>query len=565
MKIIHFLFFLLFPFFSHSQELIKAVKRYTIELPDSSKEFTSLVNSAIQIFNNHAYFTGTQHLGNYRSNYIFNFDLLSNELKYIKSNLPFENSMDYPIGASFFEINNNLYLHLNLDYVPDFYNQNLNNQIFISSLSNDSIFPELSIPERFPAKGLAHNDSILCFTSTNNDQSFLNIYDVINKTLNEIRLDSIFNDVLYTFPYANGDFPRGTDADFRFSIIKNNIIYFTTFVYNNISQNQEVNLFSYNFQNNEFDILFNYSDSLFNHQFRKMYLHNNEIRFQYIKIEQNGKKDLYELSISNNSFISKKITELPSNYMFEKNIKYINPSPGLSNIHFITNLNSIKDSIFFVSISDNNGVYKSNLQQSYSSLYSPPVLVYENKIVIPHYFRIRNDDFSNDLIQQINVYDENLNLLYTYIDSLLSFQDVFGEPCNKIISGQYIVENDSLFLYAALNNFACNLNSGINPYDGFRIVKYYIDINSILSNHQVIENNFVSIFPNPGNQSFNLQSTEFKGMSNISVSNQLGQIIYQTQQNEPNITIQADAWPAGIYFVNVKQANAIQTLKWIKQ
>jgi hypothetical protein len=123
--------------------------------------------------------------------------------------------------------------------------------------------------------------------------------------------------------------------------------------------------------------------------------------------------------------------------------------------------------------------------------------------------------------------------------------------------------NDSLFGFVVYNNKIPPPGANYTKY-GFRIFKYYIDEQALSINNEIKINN-INLFPNPGNQSFNLQSSEFKGMSNISVSNQLGQLIYQTQQNEPNITIQADAWPAGIYFVNVKQANAIQTLKWIKQ
>jgi hypothetical protein len=123
--------------------------------------------------------------------------------------------------------------------------------------------------------------------------------------------------------------------------------------------------------------------------------------------------------------------------------------------------------------------------------------------------------------------------------------------------------NDSLFGFVVYNNKFPPPGANYTKY-GFRIFKYYID-EQALSIKNEIQNNDLSIFPNPGKETFTLQSKEFKGASQITVSNQLGQIIYQTQQKEPNITIQANDWPAGIYFVKVKQNNTIQTLKWIKQ
>jgi hypothetical protein len=123
--------------------------------------------------------------------------------------------------------------------------------------------------------------------------------------------------------------------------------------------------------------------------------------------------------------------------------------------------------------------------------------------------------------------------------------------------------NDSLFGFVVYNNKFPPPNANYTQY-GFRIFKYYIN-EQALSIKDEIQINDLSIFPNPGNQSLTIQSKEFKGASQITVNNHLGQIIHQTQQKESNITIQANDWPAGIYFVKVKQNNTIQTLKWIKQ
>lgn len=564
MKLLISFAFTLLASISNSQEFIKVIKRYNIEIPDSSKENSGLYISPIYIKDSHLYIAASHYFDEYNSNFFIDCNLISDELKYFKKNLPVLESFLFPSAVSIFEINDKIFIYNNPHLIPNLDEDTTRNIMLVSYINNDTLKTEISIQESYSAQGLAYNDSLIYFTSVKDELSYLNIYDVNNNLLNQINLNNVTPPIIYSYPA--GGYPGFTNAYIRNSEILGNKLYFTSFeIINPNNPILNVNLYSYDNSTGVIDVLFSKNDSLFSSYFNKLYKHNNKVKFQYIKYNNLSQEILCELTIHENMLESKELYVLPdfSGLSYRKVI-YMNPSMNLNNIHILRTLNS-NDSIRIVNLSDQSNIKITKARSNYEISTDLPILVYDNKIVMASYHRIRYPDFTSDFVQKVQIFDSDFNELYTFIDTALSFKDELSLPCNKIIYGQYVIENDSLFLYGAISNLFCSQNIGINPNDGFRIVKYYIDINSILSSPNVIENKLVSIFPNPGNQSLTIQSKEFKGASQITVSNYLGQIIHQTKQNESNITIQANDWPAGIYFVKVKRNNTIQTLKWIKQ
>lgn len=82
------------------------------------------------------------------------------------------------------------------------------------------------------------------------------------------------------------------------------------------------------------------------------------------------------------------------------------------------------------------------------------------------------------------------------------------------------------------------------------------------------ENGPVLAYPQPFSSNFNLQwPSGLQGELVISIHNSLGQTMFQTVSpaEQTLITIRTETWPAGMYYVNLRQGQRIKSLKITKQ
>jgi len=87
--------------------------------------------------------------------------------------------------------------------------------------------------------------------------------------------------------------------------------------------------------------------------------------------------------------------------------------------------------------------------------------------------------------------------------------------------------------------------------------------NNILSIDEVVVNNKIFLYPNPVENSLNIESTDI--IEKISIYNLLGQEIYTKTINGLNANINVNFISAGMYLVNVKAINTHKTFKIIKK
>lgn len=106
--------------------------------------------------------------------------------------------------------------------------------------------------------------------------------------------------------------------------------------------------------------------------------------------------------------------------------------------------------------------------------------------------------------------------------------------------------NSSLRNYAKTDNFGCITVTSMDD----------------VSNN----NESVTIYPNPGNGIFTIQSSEF-GTRNLEIYNMVGQVIYKTTIKNSQSKIDLSSQPKGIYFIRVISENkdAISNKKIIIQ
>ena len=75
-----------------------------------------------------------------------------------------------------------------------------------------------------------------------------------------------------------------------------------------------------------------------------------------------------------------------------------------------------------------------------------------------------------------------------------------------------------------------------------------------IDEHSQINNEEVSIYPNPSEGVFQIKSTNYK-IQNIKVMNIIGEEILETKINEKQATIDMSGVAKGIYFVQITDAN----------
>ena len=78
---------------------------------------------------------------------------------------------------------------------------------------------------------------------------------------------------------------------------------------------------------------------------------------------------------------------------------------------------------------------------------------------------------------------------------------------------------------------------------------------------QVQNNNHLTIFPNPTTTSLTIQSTN-QPITSITITNLLGQTVYNQKCNSDNVQVNVSALPTGVYFVKV---NGVEVRKFLKE
>ncbi len=82
---------------------------------------------------------------------------------------------------------------------------------------------------------------------------------------------------------------------------------------------------------------------------------------------------------------------------------------------------------------------------------------------------------------------------------------------------------------------------------------------------EVINNNLVSIYPNPASEILNVQLEMINDNTTISVINSLGEVVLIEKVISNNITLKTSNLTSGIYFIKVEGKNGSSTKKFIKQ
>ena len=171
---------------------------------------------------------------------------------------------------------------------------------------------------------------------------------------------------------------------------------------------------------------------------------------------------------------------------------------------------------------------------------------------------------NNDLY--IAKYDSTSNFLWakgsTYNSALAASNSIATFKNRPIITGDFvagsgppiavfdndtIISNGSLDVFLARVGPPCNeaVTTGIDPRDetdgGF------------------------DVYPNPFSQELNIHSNEKLRSIDVSMYNSQGQLILFNQvHNVENFTVPTEQLPAGVYFLNVKSGDAIQSIKVVK-
>ncbi|MDP2188648.1 MAG: LamG-like jellyroll fold domain-containing protein [Sphingobacteriaceae bacterium] len=73
------------------------------------------------------------------------------------------------------------------------------------------------------------------------------------------------------------------------------------------------------------------------------------------------------------------------------------------------------------------------------------------------------------------------------------------------------------------------------------------------------------LFPNPGNDFLQLQWPAELEQLEVKVFSTLGQLVYSGRSQEANLRINTEAWPAGMYYLQIQSNLGWSSLPWLKQ
>jgi C1A family cysteine protease len=141
--------------------------------------------------------------------------------------------------------------------------------------------------------------------------------------------------------------------------------------------------------------------------------------------------------------------------------------------------------------------------------------------------------------------------------------NLIAGKCISILPGFHAYEGNFTNAHITAEALFCDaLPAGISVAQNNEKSKPTVEIPAI--NKKVEQ--LVKVYPNPNNGRFTLELTTFEGPSQITISNTLGSIVYQSAVKNTGITeLELSNLRKGIYIVNVKNGNAIKTNKMIIQ
>lgn len=84
---------------------------------------------------------------------------------------------------------------------------------------------------------------------------------------------------------------------------------------------------------------------------------------------------------------------------------------------------------------------------------------------------------------------------------------------------------------------------------------------TIIENVEIVEEEIVSIYPNPNNGSFIVNLGDVQ--SDVTIYNTMGQIVYRAESMKGNISVDLENITSGLYFVNVRNQDVNMTKKMI--
>ena len=84
---------------------------------------------------------------------------------------------------------------------------------------------------------------------------------------------------------------------------------------------------------------------------------------------------------------------------------------------------------------------------------------------------------------------------------------------------------------------------------------------TIIENVEIVEEEIVSIYPNPNNGSFIVNLGDVQ--SDVTIYNTMGQIVYRAESMKGNINVDLENITSGLYFVNVRNQDVNMTKKMI--
>jgi hypothetical protein len=103
-----------------------------------------------------------------------------------------------------------------------------------------------------------------------------------------------------------------------------------------------------------------------------------------------------------------------------------------------------------------------------------------------------------------------------------------------------------------------------DKYCGIAVISVFVD-NDLASNVNELEGNTVSVFPNPANGQVNLVSGKPLDAADFRLVNISGQTVFeQSGISGNNFRFDISAQPAGIYFIEVRNGNAVSRTRFVK-
>jgi len=153
--------------------------------------------------------------------------------------------------------------------------------------------------------------------------------------------------------------------------------------------------------------------------------------------------------------------------------------------------------------------------------------------------------------------DDYLILISTTDNSLSSFTDTIGYIMEENVDWTTRMVNLSEKGYTNQSLFIAFVNVSVDGY------KLYVDDIHVWKEdpanvQELVKENTIKVFPNPANETVNIES--FESVEMVQLLNSNGQLLAQTSEK----TISLIAFPAGIYFLKIKTLHAVKTLKIVK-